>query len=120
MCGPSPHIYNASGFWLGLKGPAADAVGPFPFLGLFPLALPPLFPLPLRELTLLLELGVFVLGVPMEADFTTVVRALISCVSFCREGEALLSTTAASDLTDVDLEGQQPFSASSVLASSSS
>ena len=46
----------------------------------------------------------------MEADFTTVGRALISCVSFCREGEASLSTTAALDLTDVDLEEQQSFS----------
>ena len=56
----------------------------------------------------------------MEADFTTMVRALISCVSFCREGETLLSTTAALDLTDVDLEEQQSFSASSVLHRSSS
>ena len=94
-----------------MKGPAADAAGPLPFLGLFPLALLPLLPLLLRELTLVLELDIFVLGVPIEADFTTVVRALISCVSFCREGEAFLSTTAALDLTDVDLEEQQSFSA---------
>ena len=60
------------------------------------------------------------MGVPIEADFTTMVRALISCVSFCREGEALLSTTAALDLTVIDLEGQQSFSAFNVSDRSSS
>ena len=98
----------------------ADAAGPLPFLGLFPLTWLPLFPLPLRELTLVLWLGIFVLGVPMEADFTTVVRALISSVSFCREGEASFSTIAALDLTEVDLEEQQSFSASNVSDKSSS
>ena len=92
-----------------MNGPAADAAGPLLFLGLCPLALLPLLPLPLRELILFLGLGVFVLGVPIEADFTTVMRALISCVSFCRAGEALLSTTAALDLMDVNLVEQVFF-----------
>ena len=40
---------HCSGFWPGLKGgPAADAAGPLPFLGLLPLALLPSLPLPLR------------------------------------------------------------------------
>ena len=103
-----------------MKGPAADAAGLLPFLGLFPLALLALLPLPLRELTLVLELDVFVLGVPIEADFTTMVRALNYCVSFCREGEASFSTTAALDLTDVDLEEQQSFSTYSISDRSSS
>ena len=88
--------------------------GPFFFLGLFPLLLLLLHLLPLRELILPLLLDVLVLAVPMEADFTTVVRALISCVNFCREGDSSYSTTGALDLAGIDLEGQQFFSASNV------
>ena len=73
--------------------PAAEVAGPLLFLGLE--ACTPLFSFPFLCVGILLLSLVFKRAPPMLADFTTVVSALISFVSFCIEGTDTLSVAVA-------------------------
>ena len=94
--------------------------GPLLFLGLE--ACTPSFSFPFLCVGILLLSLVFGRAPPMLADFTTVVSALISFVSFCIEGTDTLSVAVADFILPVtdDFPSLQSFSASRVSDKNSS